>query len=179
MGSFIQKFKNKGFVELSEQGLAVPQKSRPENVNELPVDVYKSKNEIIICAQIPSTDIQKIDVSIEGDNDVIVIQGEQTRPENLAAIKSETREDEWQENNDDGNIKININNDFEERGIFLFKECVWGHFFRKIVLPQKINPEQCSAKTKDGVLILSLPFRKHSDNKIKLEVVRFDDYHHD
>ena len=180
MGSFLQKLKGGSLVGSEKQTGSVPKKYDLENINQLPVDVCRSDNEIIIYAQISGTDIDKLDVSIEGDNDIITIQGEQTRLENLILIKPEPEEGEGQQHNEGENVQINVRSSpLEGQGKFLFKECVWGQFFRQIVLPQKVDSGRASAKVKDGVLVLQLPFKKPSDNKVRMKIVKFDDCSHE
>ena len=179
MTSFLKKIKNNTVVGPGGQNISVPQKDNSEDINQLPVDVYRNDHEIIIYAQIPGADIKKIDVSIEGDNDIVIVQGEQIRPEDIINTNHESEEGGQQQDNEGENIQINVNSSSDEQGKFLFKECVWGRFFRQIVLPQEIDPERASAKAKDGVLILHLPVRKRSNSRVKLEVVKFDDHHHE
>ena len=76
MSSFLQKLKGKG-VGVTEDHTAEPVHSQksdvPSGVTQLPVDVQQSDTEIIIYAQVPGTEIKDLDVSIEGDNDVITL----------------------------------------------------------------------------------------------------------
>jgi HSP20 family molecular chaperone IbpA len=52
------------------------------------------------------------------------------------------------------------------------EECVWGDFYRRIILPESVNIEKAEAKIKNGVLILSLPLLKPSEKeKVKLKVM--------
>ena len=179
MSSFLQKLRGKGVVETEEQTGSAAQDDGPAGVVQLPVDVYQSDNEIIIYAQIPGTDVNKLDVSIEGENDVITVQGEQIRPENLVTMAPEIAEEEGQQHNDGENVQIHIGSSQPAgQGEFSFEECVWGQFFRQIILPQEVDPGRASAKVKDGVLVLHLPLKEPSDNKIRMKVVKFDDRPH-
>ena len=175
MSSFLQKLRGKGVVEQEEAGPAA-QDDGPAGVTQLPVDVYQSDNEIIIYAQIPGTDVHKLDVSIEGENDVITIQGEQNRPEDLISMVSEPAYEEERHDGDGENVQIHVGSSHTASGgEFSFEECAWGQFFRQIILPQEVDPTRASAKVKDGVLVLHLPLKEPSDNKIRMKVVKFDD----
>ncbi len=135
----------------------------PAGVTQLPVDVQQSEMEIIIYAQVPGTEIKNLDVSIEGDNDVITIQGTSTRPSDLVGAPPA-----------------------EESGViikqgrvaghedFTLEECAWGKFFRQIILPQEVDATAAQAKVKDGVLVLHLPLKGHSTNKMRMHVERVD-----
>jgi HSP20 family molecular chaperone IbpA len=180
MSSFLQKLRGKGVVEPEGAAGQAVQDDGPAGVTQLPVDVYQSDNEIIIYAQIPGTDVNKLDVSIEGENDVITVQGEQSRPENIVAMVSESVEENPQQYGDGENVQIHVGSSYAgSGGEFSFEECAWGQFFRQIILPQEVDPSSASAKVKDGVLVLHLPFKELSDNKIKMKVVKFDDHSHE
>jgi len=45
----------------------------------------------------------------------------------------------------------------EERGEELIKECYWGKFSRKIVLPAEIETEGIVANFQNGILIVKIP----------------------
>jgi HSP20 family molecular chaperone IbpA len=177
MSSFLQKLRGKGVVETEgvdadiDQSSAVQQES-PAGVTQLPVDVYQSDREIVIYAQIPGTNVSKLDVSIEGENDVITIQGQQTRPEELATAHLESQ----QTQTDGANVEIHVAraSDYDANGEFSFEECIWGQFFRQIILPQEVDPGHAAAKVKDGVLVLHLPLKEPADNKIRMKVVKMD-----
>ena len=52
------------------------------------------------------------------------------------------------------------------------EECVWGDFYRRIILPESDNIDKAEAKIQNGVLILSLPLLKASEKeKVKLNVM--------
>ncbi len=135
----------------------------PSGVTQLPVDVQQSDSEIIIYAQVPGTEIKNLDVSIEGDNDVITISGSADRPSELVGSKPA-----------------------EESGViikqgrvaghedFTLEECSWGKFFRQIILPQEVDATLAQAKVKDGVLVLHLPLKGQSVNKMRMHVERVD-----
>lgn len=173
MSSFLQKLRGKGVVE-EESVDESDTSATPEGVTQLPVDVYQSDNEIIIYAQIPGTDISKLDVSIEGDNDVITVQGEQHRPEELA--RNAAHEQNTDEGSSEGGVAIHVGarSTSDALGEFSIEECAWGQFFRQVILPQEVDPSHASAKVKDGVLVLHLPLKEPNDNRIKMKVVKLD-----
>lgn len=175
MSSFLQKLRGKGVVDAEETSPdAAAAQSVPVGVAQLPVDVYQSDREIVIYAQIPGTDIGKLDVSIEGENDVITIQGEQRRPEELGFGEGELPEEE-QNGMGGANVHIHVGGHARQAsGEFSFEECVWGQFFRQIILPQEVDPGRAIAKVKDGVLVLHLPLKEVSDNRIKMKIVKLD-----
>ncbi|OGZ04823.1 MAG: hypothetical protein A2845_05015 [Candidatus Lloydbacteria bacterium RIFCSPHIGHO2_01_FULL_49_22] len=168
MSSFLQKLKGKGIGVSEDHAVSsanLPAKSEiPSGVTQLPVDVEQGDTEITIYAQVPGTEIKDIDVSIEGDNDVITIQGTSRRPEDLMPHMGE------------GSLPINqgVQSKDEEHDGFTLEECAWGKFFRQIILPQEVDAAAAQAKVKDGVLVLHLPLKGHSANKMRMHVERVD-----
>jgi HSP20 family protein len=159
MNSFLRKLKREGVVKQDEPSATLPSPSVSKpgaavlpGVTQLPVDVFQSDQSIIIYAQIPGLNLEKLDISIEGDNDVVTIQGEYKRPEELAAEHHTT-------------------------GEFSLEECAWGQCFRQIILPQEIDSTTADAKVKDGVLILTLPLKNSSVKKVRMHVTKIGDEH--
>ena len=155
----MEKLKGKGLVkqdsasgggeEHAPQSSTAPPPEIPvNNALQLPVDVYQTDKEIIIFAQVAGIDLDTIDVAIEGENDVISISGHTMRPEELIGGNSE--------------------------GDFSLEECSWGEFYRQIILPDPIEPEEAEAKEKDGVLVLTLPLQGHHKNAFRMNVVRVE-----
>jgi HSP20 family protein len=161
MGTFMDKLKGKGIVDKEGQPAQAPppnpsvhQEVVPGHALQLPVDVYQSDHEIVIYAQLAGMDMHTLDVSISGENDVVTVQGSSLRPEHLIQQA-----------------------DARAGGEFTLEECHWGDFYRQIILPDEIDPEQAEAKTKDGVLVLRLPLAGKGNHGLKLNVVRADDHH--
>ena len=46
---------------------------------------------------------------------------------------------------------------FDEEGDFFSQECYWGPFSREIILPAEVDPNQATAKMKEGVLTIRIP----------------------
>jgi HSP20 family protein len=154
MSSFLQKLKGKGVVEEKDAAASNPTESAahaaaPQGVTQLAVDVYQSDREIIIFAQISGAEIKDLDVSIEGDNDIITIQGQAHRPDALVLGDAANHDD---------------------KAGFSLEECQWGKFYRQIILPEEVDAERAEAKAKDGVLILRLPLKGQASNKFRMQV---------
>ena len=168
MSSFLQKLKGKGIGVSDDHAVSaehLPAKSDiPSGVTQLPVDVRQGDTEITIYAQVPGTEIKDLDVSIEGDNDVITIQGVSRRPEDLISRP-------------EGSIVINQGvHATDEQDSFTLEESAWGKFFRQIILPQEVDASQAQAKIKDGVLVLHLPLKGHATNKMRMLVEKVDSH---
>ncbi len=155
MSSFLQKLKGKGVVDDNAADAAAhPAQSAghsaaPTGVTQLAVDVYQSDREIVIFAQISGADIKDLDVSIEGDNDIITIQGQAHRPDALA---------------------LGADTSHDDKAGFSLEECQWGKFYRQIILPEEVDAERAEAKAKDGVLILRLPLKGQASNKFRMQI---------
>jgi HSP20 family protein len=146
--SFLQRLKGRG-VRGGDAGLlSDAEETAADKVAQLHVDVYQTDQLIVVYAQSAGADMNDVHVSIEGDADIVLIEGKRTRPEYLVFPKKKVR------------------------GAFVAEECVWGDFYRRIILPESVNIEKAEAKIKNGVLILSLPLLKPSEKeKVKLKVL--------
>ena len=92
-----------------------------------------------IIIQSPVAGVKPEDLDISIENDIISIRGERKKPR------------EPQEKN------------------YLYQECWWGAFSRKIVLPEEVNPEEISASMKKGILTIKLPII-HREKERKISV---------
>ena len=102
-------------------------------------------------AQAAGADLSDIHVSIEGDADIVLIEGKRLRPESIIFPKA------------------------KPEGAFFTEECVWGDFYRRIILPESVDITQAEAKVKSGVLILVLPLlRPEEKEKVRLKVRNVD-----
>lgn len=183
MNYFLQKLRRR--VRENDEGSTFEQSDLPEGATQLPIDVYQNDTEIIVYAQVPGIAIDSLDVSIEGDNDVVTVQGETRRPKELVPADTVSSDGDTQEytneyTNEDGSKQVHIHvGGATHKGVggeFSFEECVWGSFFRQIILPAEIDPNKAEAKTKDGVLMLRLPFKEPSGTKMKLKITNIEQY---
>ena len=145
--SFLQRLKGRGVrsdqsLQSSEEETAV------DKVAQLEVDVFQTERTIVIYAQAAGADMNDVTVSIEGDADIVLIEGRRIRPEFMVFPKA------------------------KPRGAFFTEECLWGEFYRRIILPESVEIEKAEAKIKNGVLILVLPLLKPEEKeRVKLKVV--------
>lgn len=145
--SFLQRLKGKGVRAGDASLLSDAEETAVDKVAQLYVDVYQTERLIVIYAQSAGADMNDVHVSIEGDADIVLIEGKRVRPEYIVFPK-----------------KI-------IKGSFVAEECVWGDFYRRIILPESVNIDKAEAKIKNGVLILMLPLLKPSEKeKVQLKV---------
>ena len=144
--SFLQRLKGRG-VRAEQRLLSSDEESAIDKVVQLDVDVFQSDDLIVIYAQAAGTELSDVHVSIEGDADIVLIEGRRLRPEMLAFPKK------------------------KPAGAFATEECVWGEFYRRIILPESVDIEKADAKIKNGVLVLSLPLMKPEEKqKVQLKI---------
>jgi HSP20 family molecular chaperone IbpA len=144
--SFLQRLKGKG-VRSGEGLLSDAEETAADKVAQLFVDVYQTERMIVVYAQSSGADMNDVQVSIEGDADIVLIEGRRVRPEYVVFPKKVVK------------------------GSFMAEECVWGDFYRRIILPESVNIDKAEAKIKNGVLILVLPLLKPSEKeKVQLKV---------
>lgn len=146
--SFLQRLKGRG-VRSGEKLLSSDEETALDKIVQLDVDVFQTDDLIVVYAQAAGTDMSDVQVSIEGDADIVLIEGRRLRPEHLAFPKR------------------------KPDGAFFTEECIWGDFYRRIILPESVDIEQADAKIKNGVLILILPLLKAEEKeKVKLKITR-------
>lgn len=146
--SFLQRLKGKG-VRNEDAGLqSDTEETAVDKVAQLHVDVYQTERMIVVYAQSAGADMNDVHVSIEGDADIVLIEGKRIRPEYIVFPKKTVK------------------------GAFVAEECIWGDFYRRIILPESVNIDKAEAKIKNGVLILVLPLLKPSEKeKVQLKVM--------
>lgn len=145
--SFLQRLKGRG-VRSGEASLqSDAEETAADQVAQLHVDVYQNDRLIVVYAQAAGADMSDVHVSIEGDADIVLIEGKRVRPEYIVFPKKKIK------------------------GAFVAEECRWGEFYRRIILPESVNIDKAEAKIKNGVLILILPLLKPSEKeKVQLKV---------
>lgn len=145
--SFLQRLKNRGVRSGQSSLQSESEETAVDKVAQLDVDVFQTENKIIIYAQSAGADMNDVNVSIEGDADIVLIEGRRIRPEYIVFPKR------------------------TEQGAYFASECVWGDFYRRIILPESVEIEKAEAKIKNGVLILILPLLKSSEKeRVRLRV---------
>lgn len=146
--SFLQRLKGRG-VRSGERLQSSEEETAVDKIAQLDVDVFQTENMIVIYAQAAGADMNDVHVSIEGDADIVLIEGRRLRPEYLVFPKK------------------------KPQGAFFTEECVWGEFYRRIILPESVEIEKADAKIKNGVLILILPLLKPEEKeKVKLKITQ-------
>lgn len=146
--SFLQRLKGRG-VRSGDKLLSSDEETAIDKIVQLDVDVYQTDDMIVVYAQSAGADMSDVHVSIEGDADIVLIEGRRLRPEHIAFPKR------------------------KPDGAFFTEECVWGDFYRRIILPESVDIENADAKIKNGVLILVLPLLKAEEKeKVKLKITR-------
>jgi HSP20 family protein len=145
--SFLQRLKNRGVRSGQATLQSDSEETAVDKVAQLHVDVYQTERMIVIYAQAAGADMNDINVSIEGDADIVLIEGRRVLPEYIVFPKK------------------------KERGAYFAQECIWGDFYRRIILPESVEIEKAEAKIKNGVLILILPLLKSAEKeKVRLRV---------
>lgn len=144
--SFLQRLKTQG-VRSGEKLLSSDEETALNKVAQLDVDVFQTDRSIVVYAQTAGADMNDVLVSIEGDADIVLIEGKRIRPEFLAFPKK------------------------KPDGAFYTEECIWGEFYRRIILPESVDIDKADAKIKNGVLVITLPLlRPEEKEKVRLQV---------
>ena len=146
--SFLQRLKGRG-VRTEQRLMSSEEETALDKIVQLDVDVFQTTDIIIVYAQAAGAELSDIHVSIEGDADVVLIEGKRLRPAHLAFPKK------------------------KPDGVFFTEECIWGDFYRRIILPESVDIAHAEAKVKNGVLVLVLPLlRPEEKERVKLKINR-------
>lgn len=138
--SFLQRLKEKGALK-DESVVFVDTEVDTEDISQLDVDVIQTENSVVVYAQAAGANIHDVHIAIEGEDNIVIIEGQRKRPLDMVEQMR------------------------EHDSTFFAKECTWGKFYRRIILPQKVDIKKAEAKIKDGILILILPLIYHVSEK--------------
>lgn len=100
-------------------------KAAPNNEGQLSVDILQTDTEMIVVC--PIAGVEKADVKVAIQDDVLTIRGERKKPESLDGKQA------------------------------LVRELFWGTFSRSIVLPDHIDRKNIQARVHEHMLIISIP----------------------
>lgn len=136
--SFLQRLKGEG---VDTEKLSKEEEKKKEEalagVQQVAIDLVEATDEIIIFADLAGAAIHDTRVKVEGDNDIVIIQGERKRPEHLVT-----------------------EGDQQLEGKFFAEDIRWGEFYRKVILPEPVDVKRANVRLKRGVLIIQLPMLK-------------------
>ena len=105
----------------------------------LSIDLYETEQDIVIQSTIAGVKAKDLDISIE--DEMLTIKGKRQK----------------QEHEDSSEKK------------YLYQECYWGAFTRKIMLPEEVDALKIKAVIEEGVLTLRIPkIKKEEKKKIKI-----------
>ncbi len=147
MTSFLEKIRGKEDQKAKKKTLGdIKTKKRPEGVLQLNVDIYQTPSEIVVYAPMPGVNARDLNISIESEDDVIIIEGR----------------------------KDSLKEGIEKEEKWLVRECEWGSFFRQIILTQEVEPSKKKTKIQKGILILKLPLIDRKENEKKKKTKKMD-----
>lgn len=148
--SFLQRLKGRG-VRSDQKLQSSEEETAIDDVVQLDVDVFQTDDLIVVYAHAAGAELSDISVSIEGDADIVLIEGKRLRPEHIAFPKQ------------------------KPKGAYFTEECTWGDFYRRIILPESVDIAHAEAKIKNGVLVLVLPLlRPEEKERVELRIKNVD-----
>src|SRR3989344_1949391 len=134
--SFLQRLKNRGVRSGQTSLQSESEETAVDKVAQLNVDVYQTENKIVIYAQAAGADMNDVNVSIEGDADIVLIEGRRIRPEYIVFPKS------------------------KEQGAYFASECIWGIFNEQLIWLEGERKERLEEKIKTAFRFWVLPLPK-------------------
>ncbi|MCD6271027.1 Hsp20/alpha crystallin family protein [bacterium] len=95
-----------------------------------------------IVVQSPIAGITSEDIEISLEDGMLIIKGKRKRPKDTDKIEK-----------------------------YLYQECFWGRFEKKLILPEEVDITKTKATIKNGILTLKIPKLKEKNKKeIKVKV---------
>jgi len=95
-----------------------------------------------IVVQSPIAGITSENIEISLEDGMLIIKGKRKRPQDTDKIKK-----------------------------YLYQECFWGKFEKKLILPKEVDITKTKATIKNGILTLKIPKLKEKNKKeIKVEI---------
>ncbi|MCD6413985.1 MAG: Hsp20/alpha crystallin family protein [Elusimicrobia bacterium] len=125
------------FDRFFSRNLPLAAKSKKDSLDSFwapAVDVYDKKDRIIVKAELPGVD--KKDVKITVDDDILTISGETKREEEV-----------------------------KEKDYYC-SERIYGSFSRSVTLPVAVERDKVKASYKNGVLTIDLPKSKEAKGRV-------------
>lgn len=111
--------------KISQHERAKKNREPSKNEGQLSVDILQTDTEMIVVC--PIAGVEKADVKVAIQDDVLTIRGERKKPESLDGKQA------------------------------LVRELFWGTFSRSIVLPDHIDRKNIQARVHEHMLIISIP----------------------
>ncbi len=111
-----------------------------EKCAELALDIYETDNSLVLISPIAGAKDEELEVSVE--KDMLIIKGRRAEP--FAEENPQKK--------------------------YICKECYWGGFMKRIILPDDVDINKIQAALKNGLLTLKIPKfpKEHEPNKIKI-----------
>ena len=107
---------------------------------QLALDIYETRNDLIVLCRVAGVDEKKIDVSISADN-ILNIRGTLMTPQ----------------------VETNIDN-------YFIQECYWGEFSRSVSLPVDVKKDNIDATLENGILVIKfIKIKQDSIKKINIK----------
>ena len=111
-----------------------------EQKGELTVDVFQTKDDLVIQSAIAGVKPENLDIVIE--NDILTIEGTREKPQ----------EHENEEKN------------------YFYQECYWGPFYKRIILQEEVDNSRVEAVMKNGILTIRIPkIQRKKKRKINIK----------
>ncbi|MGB2762557.1 MAG: Hsp20/alpha crystallin family protein [Minisyncoccales bacterium] len=112
-----------------------------EQKGELTVDVYQTKDELVIQSTIAGIKPEDLDIIIE--NDILIIEGTREKPQ----------EDEKEEKK------------------YFYQECYWGPFYKRMILQEEVDNSRVEAVMKQGILTIRIPkIQRKKKRKVAIKI---------
>lgn len=150
MPSFLQKLKkNRTETDLIRAQMKEKEEAEVvEGESEEPVpvliDMSKNDKEVVVVAHVPGAVKKNVKISLEGESDILAIEGENYPPETWQKNIIKTKREEPAK----AQLAVKMGG---------MRECKYGKFYRKVVLPEEVIFKKTNVSVSDGMILVLLP----------------------
>ncbi|RTZ94021.1 MAG: hypothetical protein DSY91_00980 [Deltaproteobacteria bacterium] len=129
---------NREIDSLMRRMFEILNKGEEEQLIELPLDIFETKDALVVIADLPGVTKDGIDIIAHGQ--WIVLAGK----------------------------KENIRDDIEGKILYHRIERRFGKFIRKVNIPERFDTEKTKAEMRKGTLILTIPLKQNVPHHIAI-----------
>jgi len=115
-------------IKVPESGQSLKNDLLSEEKKGAKISIDLYETEESLVVQSTIAGVRAKDLEISMEKDILIIKGERGKPDGDVPGKK-----------------------------YLYQECYWGPFSRKLILPENIDPFRIQAAVKDGILTVTIP----------------------
>ena|SRR6056297_1230524 len=106
---------------------------------QIDIDLYEDLDKNTLVIKAKVSGVKAKDIDVVVEPDLIIIRGERSYDDKKSSHH------------------------------YYYRECIWGEFLRRLVLPCRVKPEEVDASLKQGVLTVTLPKIQEESSHVEIK----------